>query len=81
MKIEIKERVGGFMFGIIDRFEGKKAVIEMYSGEVINIDIAELPKEAREGDVIKIDKVITIDEEETKKRRKKVHELTKDMWA
>lgn len=69
------------MFGIIDRFEGKNAVIEMYSGEVVNIDIAELPEEAREGDVIKIDKTITIDEEETKKRRNKIHELTKDIWA
>lgn len=69
------------MFGIIDRFEGKKAVIEMYSGEIVNIERKELPAEAREGDVLKIDKIISIDEEETKKRKNKINELTKDIWA
>lgn len=69
------------MFGIIDRFEGKMAVIEMYSGEVINIERTQLPAEAKEGDVLKIGETITVDEEETKKRRKKVDELTKDIWA
>jgi hypothetical protein len=69
------------MFGIIDRFEGKKAVVEMYSGEIVNIERTELPAEAKEGDVLKIDKIITIDEEETKKRKRKIDEITKDMWA
>ncbi|GLC30359.1 DUF3006 domain-containing protein [Clostridium omnivorum] len=69
------------MFGVIDRFEGKMAVIEMYSGEVINIERTQLPAEAKEGDVLKIGETITVDEEETKKRRKKVDELTKDIWA
>lgn len=69
------------MFGVIDRFEGKMAVIEMYSGEVINIERTQLPAEAKEGDVLKIDKTISVDEEETKKRRKKVDELTKDIWT
>lgn len=68
------------MFGVIDRFEGKMAVIEMYSGEVINIERTQLPAEAKEGDVLKIGETITVDEEETKKRRKKVDELTKDIW-
>lgn len=69
------------MFGVIDRFEGKMAVIEMYSGEVINIERTQLPAETKEGDVLKIDEIIAVDEEETKKRRKKVNELTKDIWA
>lgn len=69
------------MFGVIDRFEGKMAVIEMYSGEVINIERTQLPAEAKEGDVLKIEETIAVDEEETKKRRKKVDELTKDIWA
>lgn len=69
------------MFGVIDRFEGKMAVIEMYSGEVINIERTQLPVEAKEGDVLRIEETIAVDEEETKKRRKKVDELTKDIWA
>lgn len=51
---------------IIDRFEGKLAIIE--AGEImIELPRKYLPDFAREGDVLKIE----IDEERTKKRKEK----------
>ena len=70
------------MKGIIDRFEGKHAVVEIDDGvRMINIDKIRLPKGAREGMVIQIDESITIDIEETKKRKEKIEKLTADLWS
>jgi hypothetical protein len=68
------------MRGIIDRFEGKYAVVELQDGNLINIDKARLPVGAKEGMVIHISENITIDIEETKKRKEEIKELTKDLW-
>jgi len=68
------------MRGVIDRFEGDFAVVELENGEMRNIKKELVPAEAKEGDVLKIVEEITIDYEETEKRRKKIEELTKDMW-
>jgi len=68
------------MRGIIDRFEGDFAVVELEDGEMRNIKRELVPAEAKEGDVLNIIEVITIDYEETEKRRKKIEELTEDMW-
>lgn len=65
-------------FCIIDRFEGNFAVIE-YEDITFNFPKELLPKEAKEGDVLKFD--ITIDREETEKRRKAIEDLTKDLFV
>lgn len=58
------------MKAVIDRFEGEFAVAVNMNGEVFNINIENLPKEAKEGDVIIINGKITIDKEETERLRK-----------
>ncbi|ERM91437.1 pyruvate kinase [Caldanaerobacter subterraneus subsp. yonseiensis KB-1] len=63
---------------IIDRFEGDWAVIE-YEDRTFNFPKELLPKEAKEGDVLKFD--ITIDIEETEKRRKVIEDLAKDLFV
>lgn len=66
---------------VIDRFEGNHAVCEKQNREMINIERNIIPKEAKEGDVLNIEEsVITIDIEETKRRRAEIEELTKDLW-
>ena len=68
------------MLGVIDRFEGKFAVIELEDEKIINIKKIDIPKEAREGDVLNINDVITINYEETKKRKKRIEDVTKNSW-
>jgi hypothetical protein len=68
------------MKGIIDRFEGKYAVVELQDGKIINIDKAQLPIGVEEGMVILISESITIDIEETKKRKEEIQRLTEDLW-
>ncbi|GCD09410.1 DUF3006 domain-containing protein [Clostridium tagluense] len=68
------------MKGIIDRFEGNYAVVELQGGKTINIDKRKLPMEAQEGTVIEISKSITIDNEETLKRKKEIEKLTEGLW-
>lgn len=66
---------------VIDRFEGKYAVCEKQDRTMINIEKSKISQEAKEGDVLNIsgDK-ISIDIEETNKRKKEIEELTKDIW-
>lgn len=67
---------------IIDRFEGNYAVCEKDNREMVDIERNKLPVEAKEGDVLDVSgNVITVDREETEKRKKRVEELTKDLWA
>lgn len=60
---------------IIDRFEGALAVCEQEGSEkLFGIDRQELPAGAKEGTVLKItdEGELTIDEEETRRRREKL---------
>lgn len=68
------------MKGIIDRFEGEYAVVELKDGKMINVDKIKLPPGAQEGMVILIEEVITIDKSETMKRKKEIEKLTKGLW-
>ena len=52
---------------IIDRFEGDYAVIEV-NDEFINIPKSTIPKEAKEGDVLRF----IIDSDETAKRKQRI---------
>ncbi len=68
------------MIGIIDRFESEFAVVELENEKMINIKRTEIPKEAKEGYVLNIEEKITINYEETEKRKRKIDEITKDIW-
>ncbi|WP_050606305.1 DUF3006 domain-containing protein [Clostridium niameyense] len=69
------------MKGIIDRFEEEFAVVELESGETMNIPINKMPKGIREGVVINIfGRRISIDESETKKLSKDIDKFIEDMW-
>jgi hypothetical protein len=66
---------------VIDRFEGRFAVCEGEDGRMINIEKERIPDSAREGDVLSFTgETITIDEEETKRRRERILKLAEDVW-
>lgn len=60
---------------VIDRFEGKYAIIELQDKNplIFNFPRHLLPQEAKEGTVLNIN--ISIDQEETKRRRDKIQNL------
>lgn len=60
---------------IIDRFEGKYAILESQDKApiIFNFPLHLLPKEAKEGTVLNIN--IGIDQEETKGRKDKIQNL------
>ncbi|WP_242237948.1 DUF3006 domain-containing protein [Bacillus cereus group sp. BfR-BA-01316] len=61
--------------GIIDRFEGELAVIEI-NNLTIDVPRSKLPSTAKEGDVLIIeDDKYTIDKNETDKRRCEIQNL------
>lgn len=67
---------------VIDRFEGEYAICEKENREMVDIKRDKIPEEAKEGDVLCIDKDnIFIDIAETEKRKREIEELTKDLWA
>ena len=66
---------------IIDRFEGDFAVCEKEDRQMLDIEKSKIPITAKEGDVLNIDNgIITINLQETVKRKKEIEELTKDLW-
>ncbi|WP_445491615.1 DUF3006 domain-containing protein [Niallia sp. 03133] len=68
------------MKGIIDRFEGDIAVIEI-DGETKDYDKSILPKNADVGDVVEIDgNKVKVLKGETDKLRKEIEVLMEDVW-
>ncbi|MGG0656227.1 DUF3006 domain-containing protein [Rummeliibacillus pycnus] len=66
--------------GIIDRFEGNFAVIEI-KNNTIDVPKAKLPKEANVGDQIIINgDCITLDIEGTKRLREEINALADDLF-
>lgn len=63
---------------IIDRFEGKWAVIEAEDGTTFNLPRSVLPGDAREGDVIILTAVI--DREGTENKKFRTQALLKDFF-
>lgn len=62
---------------IIDRIEQDTAIVELESGESLSLPYALLrPLQAKEGDVLRL----SIDQEETAKRRERVSSLLKDIF-
>ncbi len=66
---------GGFML-TIDRFEGDFTVVEVSNQGMINIPKSDIPKDAKEGDVLKI----IIDNEETSKRKNSVNDMMSGLF-
>lgn len=57
---------------IVDRIENDKAVLECENGEFVNLNIKELPKKIKEGDVLVFEEgSCFLDENETKNRENK----------
>lgn len=66
---------------IIDRFEGIYAICEKEDKTMMDIKRINLPKGVKEDDVINIEgSIITIDLEETAKRKVDIEKLTEDLW-
>lgn len=62
---------------IIDRFEGKFAVVELENGKFVDIPREAIPETAHEGDIISI----TVDESATKKAKEDIEKLEKKLWV
>ncbi|AGB41074.1 Protein of unknown function (DUF3006) [Halobacteroides halobius DSM 5150] len=60
---------------IIDRFEGDKVIIE-YNNQTFNLPKSVLPKQAKEGDVVKL----IIDQIETNNKKQRVKELANELF-
>jgi len=65
--------------GVIDRFEGGYAVVELFDKSIINIERILLPHEAKEGDVIDIE-TYNIDKEETEKIKVEVNKMARYLF-
>lgn len=66
--------------GVIDRFEGKFAVVEI-DGKTKDFPKAIFPKSAAVGDVVEINgEKVKVLKEETEKLRQKIDELMDDVW-
>ena len=67
---------------IIDRFEGRFAVLEAENGEFIGVERARLPAGAGEGDVL-LHRLgeFTLDREATEARRASMREKLNRLWA
>ena len=63
---------------IIDRFEGTYAICEDQEKKMFAISLNELPQGAKPGDVLQISGAgeLSVDQEETQRRRKKAVSLT-----
>jgi len=69
------------MKGIIDRFEGDIAVIELENNEFIDINISDLPKNISTGDIIELqDGKINLWLEETKNKKQAIEDLMDELF-
>lgn len=67
---------------IVDRFEGVYAICEDEEKKFFAIELAELPKGVREGDVLEIcdDGSLNVNAEKTAARRKKILQKQNALW-
>ncbi|MFJ7638504.1 DUF3006 domain-containing protein [Peribacillus sp. NPDC097264] len=67
--------------GIIDRFEGKIAVVEIDGGDMKDFPKSSLPKGAKVGDMLIIDgDTITVSKEGTRKLKKEIDDLMDELF-
>ena len=67
---------------IIDRFEGTYAICEDQEKKMVAISLNELPQGAKPGDVLQISGAgeLSVDQEETQRRRKKMAGLQSKLF-
>ena len=66
---------------IVDRFEGEYIILENNKGELFDVLKTSVESGVKEGDyLVKTGDYFTIDIEETKKRKEKIHDMMKGMW-
>ena len=66
---------------IVDRIEGKVAVVEKENSQMENIPIENIQGNPKEGDVLIKDGLnFKVDKEATIKRTEKINEMMKKMW-
>lgn len=69
------------MKGIIDRFENNLAIVELEDKSLININRSKIPKSAKEGDVILINKDnISLNLNETNILKKEINDLMNELF-
>lgn len=67
--------------GVIDRFEGDWAVIELEDGAIIDIPISNLPSNVSEGSLVLIKgNKATLLAEDTRARRRYIDELMEELF-
>lgn len=66
-----------FIKGVIDRFEGKQAIIRLEDGQELNWPIKDLPEETEEGAVIRL--VLSTAKTEEEERRKVAKSLLNEI--
>lgn len=66
---------------IIDCFEEDYAVCQTDEGEILEIEKAKIPTDAKEGDVLVLEgDEISINKEETIRLRQQIKKLMEDLW-
>ena len=66
----------------VDRIEGEIAVLKCENGSFVNMELASLPKNIREGDIIRFDSnSCFLSTEETDHRRRKMQKLMDKLFT
>lgn len=66
---------------IVDRIEENFAVCEMENGNMLSLSMSILPSNIKDGTVLDIQgQIITVDEEQTEKKRKAAERLLDDLF-
>ena len=66
----------------VDRIEGEIAVLECENGSFVAMELASLPKNIREGDIIRFDaNSCFLSEDETARRRQKMRKLMDKLFT
>lgn len=67
---------------IVDRIEGEYVVIETPDENMINVDKILIQDGVKTGDcLVKLGETYKIDIEQTERRKERIHNLMKGMWA
>lgn len=65
----------------VDRIEGDIAVLECENGDCVNIELKNLPKNIKEGDVLNFENgSCFLDESETKARSEKIKKMMESLF-
>lgn len=81
-EVDLAQKLDAIEEYTIDRFEEDKVVLEdRKTGEIKNVEKSQIPKESKEGDILKcINGKFFVDKEETLNREKEIQDKFKDLW-